>query len=72
MKTLDCLGDMCPVPIIKIKKELQSMKSRESIKVVTDHSCVAASILDHYKNKRVSIQSEEVINGVWEIIVTKD
>lgn len=71
MKTLDCLGDICPVPIIKIKKELQSMKSQESIKVVTDHSCVASSILDHYKNKKVSMQSEEVINGVWEIIVTK-
>lgn len=71
MKTLDCLGDMCPVPIIKIKKELQTMKSQESIKIVTDHSCVANSILDHYKNKKVSIQTEEVINGVWEIIMTK-
>ena len=56
----------------KIKKELQIMKSQESIKVVTDHSCVANSILDHYNNKKVSIQTEEVINGVWEIIITKD
>ncbi|WP_432407792.1 sulfurtransferase TusA family protein [Wukongibacter sp. M2B1] len=71
MKTLDCLGDICPIPIVKIKKELQTMKSQESIKVVTDHSCVANSILDHYKNKKVSIQTEEVINGVWEIIITK-
>ncbi len=71
MKTLDCLGDMCPVPIIKIKKELQTMKSQECLKIITDHSCVANSILDHYKNKKVSIQTEEVINGVWEIIMTK-
>lgn len=70
MKTLDCLGDMCPVPIIKIKKQLLSMKSNDSLKVITDHSCVAASIYDHYNTDTLSVDVEEVINGVWEIIIT--
>lgn len=71
MKTLDCLGDMCPVPIIKVKKELQTMKSTESIKLITDHSCVVSSLIDNFKNTETSLQVKEAINGVWEIIITK-
>lgn len=71
MKTIDCLGDICPVPIIKINKEFPSMKSGDSLMIITDHSCVAESILNHFKNSKVTIESEEVINGVWEITLTK-
>jgi TusA-related sulfurtransferase len=39
MNTIDCLGDMCPVPILKIQNELKKTKTGVSIKVITDHSC---------------------------------
>ncbi|MGH4138429.1 sulfurtransferase TusA family protein [Clostridium sp.] len=71
MNTIDCLGDMCPIPILKIKKELKKTKPGISIKVITDHSCVAESIKNHYSNKNHSFESDEVMNGVWEIIITK-
>lgn len=71
MKKVDCLGDICPVPIIKTKKALQSIKSGESFMVVTDHSCSLENLLTLLKSYDVVYESEEVINGVWEIIVTK-
>lgn len=70
MKTVDCLGDMCPIPIIKTRKALKKTTSGETIKVVTDHSCVLESIVHNFKKHR--IVHEEVINGVWEIFITKD
>jgi len=71
MKKIDCLGDICPVPIIKTKKELQNIKSGESIMVVTDHSCSLENLIELLKKYNVTYYYEEVINGVWEIIVTK-
>lgn len=69
MITIDCLGDMCPVPILKTKKELKKIKKGETIKIVTDHSCVLESLSSKFKNHQIS--SDEVINGVWEIFLTK-
>jgi tRNA 2-thiouridine synthesizing protein A len=71
MNTLDCLGDMCPVPIIKIQKELKKMNPGDSIKVITDHSCVAESIKNHFSRKDISTEFDEVMNGIWEIIIKK-
>ncbi|MGV8979975.1 sulfurtransferase TusA family protein [Clostridium sp.] len=71
MNTIDCLGDMCPIPILKIQKQLKKTKPGISIKVITDHSCVAESIKNHYSNKNHAFEVDEVMNGVWEIIITK-
>lgn len=69
MKKVDCLGDMCPIPIIKARKALNSASSGETIKVVTDHSCVLEAVLENFK--KFHITHEEVLNGVWEIFITK-
>ena len=67
IKVLDCFGDICPIPVIKVQKQLEEMKEGEQFMLVTDHSCVAKSIKDKYEN--VSIV--EPMNGVWEITFTK-
>lgn len=71
MNTIDCLGDMCPIPVLKIKKELKKTKINDSIKVITDHSCVAESIKNHFTRKDMQLEFDEVMNGIWEIIITK-
>lgn len=72
MRELDCLGEMCPLPIIRIKEALKTLGTGETIKVVTDHSCVHQSILVHFKKSKLAIEYDEVINGVWEIFITRN
>ena len=73
MKKVDCLGEFCPIPILKIKEELKTLPKGESFMLVTDHSCVLQSIKDHFKkSSNINVEPEEVINGVWEIIITKN
>ncbi|MFZ7131696.1 MAG: sulfurtransferase TusA family protein [Eubacteriales bacterium] len=69
MKTVDCLGDMCPIPILKAKRELQSICKGDTLKIVTDHSCVLESFTNKFKKNHITC--EEVMNGVWEITITK-
>lgn len=71
MKTIDCLGDICPVPILKIQKELLKTETGVSIKVITDHSCTVESIKKHFDRKGMSLEFDEVMNGVWEIILKR-
>ncbi|MDM8533622.1 sulfurtransferase TusA family protein [Clostridiaceae bacterium HSG29] len=72
MKKINCFGDICPVPILKIQNELKITKTNDSFMIIIDHSCVLESIKDYFKNTNYSIEIEEVLNGVWEIIIQKN
>lgn len=67
IKLIDCFGDICPIPILKIEKQLAIMNSGEEFLLVTDHSCTLEAIKQKYKRPDVRISIEEVMNGVWEI-----
>ncbi len=69
MDIIDCMGDMCPIPMMKIEMKLKSIKSGEAFMVVTDHSCTIVSIKSKYARHITKI--DEVMNGVWEIFLKK-
>lgn len=72
MKKIDCFGDICPVPLLKMKNELKNISVGESFQLVVDHSCVIESIKDYLSNiQNVHYEIDEVLNGVWEITITK-
>lgn len=71
MKKLDCLGDFCPIPVIKAKKAFNDLQEDESLMLVTDHSCVVESITNQFGRFDCHIESEEVMNGIWEITITR-
>ncbi|MCG8499592.1 MAG: sulfurtransferase TusA family protein [Firmicutes bacterium] len=71
MKEINCLGESCPIPVLKIKQTLKTMGPGDCAKVITDHSCVLQSVLSHFKKTGVTIEHEEVMNGIWEIFITK-
>lgn len=71
MIRLECFGEFCPIPLLKIQKELKSMHSGETLMAITDHSCVLESIEDYLSRRDATYDVDEVMNGVWEIIITK-
>ena len=71
MNKLDCFGDICPIPLLKMQNEMELLKSGESFEMVVDHSCVIESIKEHLKRTPYQFEIDEVLNGVWEIIITK-
>lgn len=71
MKVIDSFGEICPIPVLRIQKEISQMSSGDSFMIVVDHSCVVESIKDMYKGKKIKMVIDEVMNGVWEITFTK-
>jgi len=68
---IDCFGDMCPVPILKMEKKLTEIETGEEFMLVTDHSCTVESIKHTFSKRKVGFKIEEVMNGVWEVTVKK-
>ena len=68
---LNCLGDMCPVPLLKADAAMKHMPENGSLLVITDHSCTVESLADHFPPPRYALDIEEPINGVWEVTITK-
>ena len=71
MKRIDCFGDICPIPLLKLHNEINQMHSGETFLMVVDHSCVIENIREDLAKSDLSYRIEEVLNGVWEISVTK-
>ncbi len=71
IQTLDCLGDICPIPIMKLQVNLKQIQNGQKYMLVTDHSCTLTSVADFCKKHHFTYDSTEVMNGVWEIIISK-
>lgn len=71
MHKIDCFGDICPVPLLKMQNELEHIQVGDTFLMVVDHSCVIESIKEYLGKTSCVYDVEEVLNGVWEINVTK-
>ena len=69
MIKIDCLGDMCPVPVLRLQHVLPALRAGETCMLITDHSCTLANLDTYCKGNGLSYEAEEVINGVWEITI---
>lgn len=70
MITLDCLGEICPVPIMRLQQALKRNADAGEILLITDHSCVPKSVEDFCRSKKLGYVADEVMNGVWELHIT--
>lgn len=71
MYELDCLGDMCPIPILKLKQCSQIKEKGGQLKLITDHSCVVESITNYCRAKHLHLDIVEPMNGIWELFIEK-
>ena len=67
MKTLDCLGDICPVPMMKLQALESELRRGEHVMVITDHSCTCQSLGAYCRAKRYAMRIEEPMCGIWEV-----
>jgi tRNA 2-thiouridine synthesizing protein A len=69
-KIVDCVGEICPVPLVKAKIQYKKINPGESIIIVTDHSCTSQNLKEAFKKLDCAITVEEE-NGIWEVTIRK-
>jgi TusA-related sulfurtransferase len=68
---LDCLGEACPVPLVKAENALKKMDIEDVLVVRCDHSCAMKNVPEWARKEGHYVDIEEVDDGEWEIIIEK-
>ncbi|MDR3302174.1 MAG: sulfurtransferase TusA family protein [Spirochaetaceae bacterium] len=68
---LDCIGEACPVPLIKAKQELAGMHSGDVLTINVDHTCAIKNIPDYMSGLGYPAELKETGEGEWDIVVKK-
>ncbi len=68
---LDCLGEACPVPLMKTQKELEGMQKGDILVVGIDHTCAMKNVPDWARSQGYNVDIEEVGEGEWEVTIEK-
>ena len=68
---LDCLGEACPVPLIKAEKELEKLEVGDVLIVLLDHSCAMKNVPEWARKQGHNVEIEEVDDGEWECVIEK-
>ncbi len=69
--TLDCMGEACPVPLIKTEKALEKLEAGDVLIVQIDHSCAMKNVPEWARKQGHNVEIEEVDDGEWEIFIEK-
>ena len=60
---LDCLGEACPVPLVKAQKKLEELEIGDVLIVQIDHSCAMKNVPEWARNEGHNVEIEEVGDG---------
>lgn len=68
---LDCMGEACPVPLLKTQKKLASMNIGDVLVVEIDHSCAMKNVPEWARKEGHNVDIEETGDGEWQIYIEK-
>jgi TusA-related sulfurtransferase len=69
--TLDCMGEACPLPLMKTEKQMEKMEVGDVVIVQIDHSCAMKNVPEWARNQGYNVEIDEVDDGEWEVIIEK-
>lgn len=69
--SVDCIGEPCPLPLLKVEKKMKDLKVGDQISIEVDHTCATTNVPEWARKKGYKVETEEVNFGEWKIILTK-
>lgn len=68
---LDCMGEACPLPLVKAEKELAKLSVGDLLIVEIDHSCAMKNVPEKFRSEGHNVEIEEIDDGEWEVYIEK-
>jgi TusA-related sulfurtransferase len=69
--TLDCMGEACPVPLMRTEKKMIELIVGDVLVVAIDHSCAMKNVPEWARKQGHNVEIEEVDDGEWEVVIEK-
>ena len=68
---LDCLGEACPVPLMKAEKKMKDLSAGDVLIVHIDHSCAMKNVPEWARSQGYNVEVDEVDDGEWDVVIEK-
>ena len=68
---LDCMGEACPVPLLKVQKKMPALNIGDVLIVEIDHSCAMKNVPEWARKEGHNVDIEETGDGEWEVYIEK-
>ena len=68
---LDCMGEACPVPLVKTQKKLEGLAVGDILIVHIDHSCAMKNVPEWAREAGHNVEIEEIDDGEWDVVIEK-
>ncbi len=68
---LDCLGEACPIPLVKVERKMKELEVGDTLIVIIDHSCALKNVPEWARKHNHEVEVEETGDGEWEIYIEK-
>ncbi|MBZ4688178.1 MAG: hypothetical protein PWQ96_487 [Clostridia bacterium] len=71
VQRLNCVGEVCPKPVISTLKKMKSLAVGDVLVVETDNIASVKNVSEWAKKKGLPVQTEEIAPGEWEVYIEK-
>ncbi|WP_027338806.1 sulfurtransferase TusA family protein [Halonatronum saccharophilum] len=68
---LDLVGEICPIPLLKVRERLSKLKKGQRLIILTDQTVAIRNIMDLLEEKGYDFEVEEPKLGIWQIDAVK-
>ena len=68
---LDCLGEACPIPLVKTENKMKELEVGDTLIVIIDHSCALKNVPEWARKNNHTVEVEETGDSEWEIFIDK-
>lgn len=70
-KFLDCLGEACPVPLMRAQQELASLADGDVLTMTVDYACAVQNVPEWARGQGYQVKIEEIDEETWDIVIEK-
>ena len=70
-KELNCLGEACPIPLVKAQEAIKDLQVGDLLIVQIDHSCAMKNLPEWARDAKHNVEIEETGEGQWEVFIEK-
>jgi len=68
---LDCMGEACPIPLVKAEKKIEKLNVGDILVILIDHSCAMKNLPEWARKQGHNVELDEIDDGEWEVVIEK-
>ena len=72
MKKIDCLGKVCPIPVIETKKMIKENPDEVDFEILVDNEVATQNLTKMAKELKIESSSEKIEDGIYKVTLKKN